>query len=368
MHMPDHGYRPAYSGQFASDPQTQVIVAVDLDTTGSDAGLMAPMQDRIAETYGQTPHSTWLMAVSANSMTSNGRILPASRCLRRRRTTSTGRTRLPRARVMVPGRRHGVSGWRARQARWCIATAPSTSASMRSCAIVAWCVCWSAVGRKCGRYCCGSRCRIICAVPWRCAARLPSRSPRPLGEVCPTPGGVQPGRELAPGKPETRAISRHLATVAPTPGFRLSPRRSRPRSTQTVCFTASRGEGVDGFCWRPFTPNPLPDGFCCGTPHAKPLPAKGEGGRGWHLWLTRHSVSEMLCRPRSYCCGVSDGRRIVAPGQRPAPYACGPPTMGSWEGAGGRGLKQTAGGSGEPRRTRCASTCWPGWPRLGRPW
>ena len=55
MHMPDHGYRPAYNGQFASDPQTQVIVAVDLDTTGSDAGLMAPMQDRIAETYGQTP-------------------------------------------------------------------------------------------------------------------------------------------------------------------------------------------------------------------------------------------------------------------------------------------------------------------------
>lgn len=55
MKMADHGYRPAYNGQFASDPQTQVIVAVDLDTTGSDGGLMAPMQERIAETYGQTP-------------------------------------------------------------------------------------------------------------------------------------------------------------------------------------------------------------------------------------------------------------------------------------------------------------------------
>jgi hypothetical protein len=32
-----------------------VIVAVDLDTTGSDGGLMAPMQDRIVEVYGQTP-------------------------------------------------------------------------------------------------------------------------------------------------------------------------------------------------------------------------------------------------------------------------------------------------------------------------
>ena len=55
MHMADGGYRPAYNGQFASDPQTQVIVAVDLDTTGSDGGLMAPMQDQIVETYGQTP-------------------------------------------------------------------------------------------------------------------------------------------------------------------------------------------------------------------------------------------------------------------------------------------------------------------------
>jgi hypothetical protein len=55
MKMADGGYRPAYNGQFASDPQTQVIVAVDLDTTGSDGGLMAPMQDRIADTYGRAP-------------------------------------------------------------------------------------------------------------------------------------------------------------------------------------------------------------------------------------------------------------------------------------------------------------------------
>jgi transposase len=52
MRMADNGYRPAYNGQFTSDPQAQVVVTVDLDTTGSDSGLMAPMQDRIAETYG----------------------------------------------------------------------------------------------------------------------------------------------------------------------------------------------------------------------------------------------------------------------------------------------------------------------------
>jgi transposase len=55
MKMADGGYRPAYNGQFASDPQTQVIVAVDLDTTGSDGGLMRPMQEKIAATYGQAP-------------------------------------------------------------------------------------------------------------------------------------------------------------------------------------------------------------------------------------------------------------------------------------------------------------------------
>jgi len=55
MKMADGGYRPAYNGQFASDPQTQVIVAVDLDTTGSDHGLIGPMQEQIGQTYGQTP-------------------------------------------------------------------------------------------------------------------------------------------------------------------------------------------------------------------------------------------------------------------------------------------------------------------------
>ncbi len=55
MKMADGGYRPAYNGQFASDPASQVIVAVDVDTTGSDGGLMGPMQDQISAIYGQAP-------------------------------------------------------------------------------------------------------------------------------------------------------------------------------------------------------------------------------------------------------------------------------------------------------------------------
>ena len=55
MKMADGGFRPAYNGQFASDPETQVIVAVDIDTTGSDHGQMGPMQEQIRQTYGQAP-------------------------------------------------------------------------------------------------------------------------------------------------------------------------------------------------------------------------------------------------------------------------------------------------------------------------
>jgi transposase len=55
MKMADGGSRPAYNGQFASDPDTQVIVGVGIDTTGSDGGQMAKMLGQIAETYGQSP-------------------------------------------------------------------------------------------------------------------------------------------------------------------------------------------------------------------------------------------------------------------------------------------------------------------------
>jgi transposase len=42
MKMPDGGFRPAYNMQIVSDPKSQVIVAVDIDTSGSDHGLVRP--------------------------------------------------------------------------------------------------------------------------------------------------------------------------------------------------------------------------------------------------------------------------------------------------------------------------------------
>ena len=42
MKMPDGGFRPAYNMQLVSAPVEQVIVAVDVETSGSDRGLAAP--------------------------------------------------------------------------------------------------------------------------------------------------------------------------------------------------------------------------------------------------------------------------------------------------------------------------------------
>jgi len=42
MKMADGGFRPAYNMQIVAEPNSQVIVAVDIDTSGSDRGLARP--------------------------------------------------------------------------------------------------------------------------------------------------------------------------------------------------------------------------------------------------------------------------------------------------------------------------------------
>ena len=55
MKMADGGFRPAYNAQIASDPETQAVLAVDLDTTGSDRGRIAPMLERLKKRFGRLP-------------------------------------------------------------------------------------------------------------------------------------------------------------------------------------------------------------------------------------------------------------------------------------------------------------------------
>ena len=55
MKMADGGFRPAYNVQFATDVASQVIVGVDVITSGSDAGQMSPMVEQIRQRTGVVP-------------------------------------------------------------------------------------------------------------------------------------------------------------------------------------------------------------------------------------------------------------------------------------------------------------------------
>jgi hypothetical protein len=60
MKMGDGGFRPAYNVQFATDTASQVIVGVEVITSGSDAGPMAPMVDQVEARSGVVPRE-WLV-------------------------------------------------------------------------------------------------------------------------------------------------------------------------------------------------------------------------------------------------------------------------------------------------------------------
>lgn len=60
MKMGDGGFRPAYNIEFCSDTESQVIVGVDVVTTGSDMGQMAPMVKQVVGRCGQAPDD-WLV-------------------------------------------------------------------------------------------------------------------------------------------------------------------------------------------------------------------------------------------------------------------------------------------------------------------
>ena len=55
MKMADGGFRPAYNVQYATTTEGQVIVAVDVITSGSDMGQMTPMLDQVHDRFGVYP-------------------------------------------------------------------------------------------------------------------------------------------------------------------------------------------------------------------------------------------------------------------------------------------------------------------------
>ena len=60
MKMGDGGFRPAYNIEFGTDTASQIIVGVEVVTTGSDMGQMAPMVEQVVERCGQAPED-WLV-------------------------------------------------------------------------------------------------------------------------------------------------------------------------------------------------------------------------------------------------------------------------------------------------------------------
>src|SRR2546426_63666 len=55
MKMADGGFRPAYNVQFAADTESQVIVGLDVATTGTDQGQLGPMVRQLRSRYGRDP-------------------------------------------------------------------------------------------------------------------------------------------------------------------------------------------------------------------------------------------------------------------------------------------------------------------------
>jgi transposase len=55
MKMADGGFRPAYNCQISAVGEGQVVVAVGVDTVGSDRGMVRPMLDELQRCYGRRP-------------------------------------------------------------------------------------------------------------------------------------------------------------------------------------------------------------------------------------------------------------------------------------------------------------------------
>lgn len=57
MKMADGGYRPAVNAQIATDVESRLVVAVDVNNRGNDHGHMSPMVEKLTASYGKPPEA-----------------------------------------------------------------------------------------------------------------------------------------------------------------------------------------------------------------------------------------------------------------------------------------------------------------------
>jgi len=113
MKMPDSGYRPAYNLQLATDEDSQVIVAVAVETTGNDAGQAPAGLAQLVSRTGRRP-AAYLMdgnfATRQDVTTLERQGVTVYAPTRSPRTATSGRTKAdPR-----PNDTPEVACWRAR--------------------------------------------------------------------------------------------------------------------------------------------------------------------------------------------------------------------------------------------------------------
>jgi hypothetical protein len=176
MKLADGGFRPAYNMQIVSAPKGQVIVAVDIDTTGSDRGLARPALEGLGA--AGTQPSDYLVD---GGFTKNDDIEWAHQsgiklwCPPAQ--SKHGSDPYAPRRDDQPGWRTGAGAWRASRAK------RSTSSATRPNAPMPGRAAWGSRGCRCAAQtrpapcCCGSRWLTTCCGPSRCGG-LP-RLPRP---------------------------------------------------------------------------------------------------------------------------------------------------------------------------------------------
>ena len=105
----DGGFRPAYNLQFASLPETGIVVAVSCGNVGSDRALAEPMAQAIETAYGRRADIIWSMAATWRARTSKRPSEPARGLLPR------DHVQMGRGALRAASRRHAGHGpWRVR--------------------------------------------------------------------------------------------------------------------------------------------------------------------------------------------------------------------------------------------------------------
>jgi transposase len=132
MKMPDGGFRPAYNFQFGTATNSQVIVGVEVENTGSDAGQAVPMVEQIQERYETTPGEVLFDGGFAQHDQIETLEAPENGCTVYAPVPAARDPKVDRHAVK-PGDSPAVSAWRARMATEAAKTIYKERASTAEC-------------------------------------------------------------------------------------------------------------------------------------------------------------------------------------------------------------------------------------------